>query len=112
MIPFFAYHRLEQRRYARKNSSKAVPWHQTAFTNDSVITVDNNGWVRLWEVNASRLAKSLNSWRSIVGGTITITFIHNLEVIIRSRNVYDNDNNFVRTKRPIGISNEKNIDTL
>jgi len=57
----------EQRRLARKDASRPVPWHQTAFTDDSIVTVDNNGWVRLWEVNASRVAQSLNTWRTIVG---------------------------------------------
>ena len=63
--------RSEQRRLARKDASRPVPWHQTAFTDDSIVTVDNNGWVRLWEVNASRVAQSLNTWRTIVGGTTT-----------------------------------------
>jgi len=65
---------MQQRRYARKNASKVVPWHQTAFADDSIVTVDDNGGVRLWEVNVSRIAKSLDAWRTMVGGKNKLFF--------------------------------------
>lgn len=57
--------RSEQRRRYGNGDSKT---HLTTFDQDSVITVDDAGTVRLWEVHQSQIAKSLTVWQSSVGG--------------------------------------------
>jgi len=37
------------------------------MSNDSVVTVDSGGCVRLWETAMYSLSKSLSQWRSMIG---------------------------------------------
>lgn len=64
-FPKFNFFRSEQRRRYGHVDSKT---HLTTFDQDSVVTVDDAGTVRLWEVNQSKIAKSLTVWQSSVGG--------------------------------------------
>ena len=58
--------RLENRRRYGNVDTKKI--HLAAYDQDSVITVDADGRIRQWEVNQSRLAKSLDLWRTAIGG--------------------------------------------
>jgi phosphoribosylaminoimidazole-succinocarboxamide synthase len=44
--------------------------HLTAYDKGNVVTVDNSGSIRLWEINQSQIAKSLEVWKSNVGGIL------------------------------------------
>ena len=59
--------RIEQRRRYGNSDSQ---YHLATYDQDSVVTVDSDGRIRLWEVNQAQLAKSLASWRSAVGGIV------------------------------------------
>ena len=37
------------------------------LSNDSVVTVDAGGCVRMWEVSLTHLEKSLQQWRNMIG---------------------------------------------
>lgn len=63
---FFFLCRLENRRRYGNVDTKKI--HLAAFDQDSVVTVDADGRIRQWEVNQSRLAKSLDLWRTTIGG--------------------------------------------
>lgn len=54
----------QRRRYG--NSDKKT--HLCAYNQGSVVTVDDSGFIRLWEINQSQITKSLEVWRSNVGG--------------------------------------------
>ncbi|KZS03496.1 Protein C12.2 [Daphnia magna] len=61
----------QRRRYG--NSDKKT--HLCAYNQGSVVTVDDSGFIRLWEINQSQITKSLEVWRSNVGddvGQLTI----------------------------------------
>lgn len=60
-------YRIEQRRRYGSADSK---YYLATFDQDSVVTVDSDGRIRLWEVNQAQLAKSLDLWRSAVGGIV------------------------------------------
>uniref|UniRef100_A0A0P6CK90 von Willebrand factor A domain-containing protein 8 n=1 Tax=Daphnia magna TaxID=35525 RepID=A0A0P6CK90_9CRUS len=61
----------QRRRYG--NSDKKT--HLCAYNQGSVVTVDDSGFIRLWEINQSQITRSLEVWRSNVGddvGQLTI----------------------------------------
>ncbi|KAI9565843.1 hypothetical protein GHT06_009640 [Daphnia sinensis] len=61
----------QRRRYG--NSDKRT--HLCAYDQGNVVTVDDSGFIRLWEINQSQITKSLEVWRSNVGddvGQLTI----------------------------------------
>jgi len=37
------------------------------MSNDSIVTVDSGGCVRLWEIAVFNLSQSLSRWRSMIG---------------------------------------------
>jgi len=37
------------------------------MSNDSIVTVDSGGCVRLWETAVFNLSQSLSRWRSMIG---------------------------------------------
>jgi len=37
------------------------------MSNDSLVTVDSGGCVRLWETAVFNLTKSLSQWRTLIG---------------------------------------------
>jgi von Willebrand factor A domain-containing protein 8 len=66
---------MEERRRYGAASSKTLPWLQTPLDEDHLVTVDNNGRIKLWEINAAALAQSLNIWRTAIGdeGDVQLT---------------------------------------
>jgi hypothetical protein len=62
----------QRRRYG--NSDSKI--HLTAYDKGSVVTVDDSGFIRIWEVNQSQIAKSLEAWKSNVGGILSCSFFN------------------------------------
>ena len=40
------------------------------MSNDSLVTVDSGGCVRLWETAVFNLSKSLTQWRTMIGDSM------------------------------------------
>jgi len=53
--------------YAGIGAPSHVSVLMAGMSNDSLVTVDSGGCVRLWETAVFNLTKSLSQWRTLIG---------------------------------------------
>jgi len=53
--------------YWFRQSGSEVGFVTAAASNDSVVTVDSNGCVRVWETALGHLQRSIGKWRGLIG---------------------------------------------